>query len=462
MNGPLLLAFISLINWTCAALFMAGYRVSEGYGLESLTSALHEAARIMVGIEAAGVAAAALIFFYLDVLFKKIRPLFFPDGGLLQEPGAFRLKISTRLLLAFLIISVIPMLGLTFLFGYKIVSTLAVNPEEAKESIYNAAVFLPLALIVPSIMLSRVVADGVADPIRNIETAMARVREGDLSATAPVSDNDELGHLAESFNHMIQGLKERRRIRESLELAREVQQSLLPRTPPQCPGLDLAGRSEYSEQTGGDYFDYFQGAGAEACRVGLVTGDVSEHGLQAAFLMTTVRALLRQRAEASGKAGQIITDVNQALVRDVNESGRFVSLLYIDIDALSRTAACVRAGHGRALVYDRHEDIFTEMSGDGPALGTVSGYEYLEADHALAPGQIIILPTDGFWQTRNPDGLQYEPEAMKKVIRSMAEAPAAGILAAVFDDFFNFIRPNKLEDDVTMVVVKVGNLGQPG
>ena len=97
------------------------------------------------------------------------------------------------------------------------------------------------------------------------------------------------------FINLGQHLKEHRRMSHSLGLAKEVQQSLLPRTTPQFAGLDIAGKSMYCDETGGDYFDYHELKEKNLKKLGVAIGDVSGHGISAALLMATVRAALRQR-----------------------------------------------------------------------------------------------------------------------------------------------------------------------
>ncbi len=173
---------------------------------------------------------------------------------------------------------------------------------------------------------------------------MARVEKGDLTATVTVDSNDELGALAENFNQMTDGLKDRYRLRQSLDLAKEVQQNLLPRGNPRFSGLDISGTSIYCDETGGDYFDFFDSPAPGEKKYSVVIGDVSEHGIPSALLMASTRAFLRQRAALPGSIASVVTDVNRQLTRDVEDSGRFITLLYLQIDVDQRTVL-LGAGH---------------------------------------------------------------------------------------------------------------------
>ena len=117
-------------------------------------------------------------------------------------------------------------------------------------------------------------------------------------------------------------------MRQSLNMAKEVQQNLLPKNRPDFKGLDIAGKSIYCDETGGDYFDYHDLSEGDHEKLGVAIGDVSGHGVAAALLMATVRAALRQRIALKGSLRDIISDVNRQVVSDVEESGQFIGLFY--------------------------------------------------------------------------------------------------------------------------------------
>ena len=253
--------------------------------------------------------------------------------------------------------------------------------------------------------------------------------------------------------------KQRDRMQQSLDLAMEVQQSLLPRQNPEVDRLDVAGVSIYCDETGGDYFDFPAFGSSETERLGVVVGDVSEHGIPSALLMTTARALIRQRAEMGGDLGLIMTDVNRQLARDVGDSGRFMSLFCAELDAREMKIRWSNAGHDPALIYNPNADSFIELPGRGPALGIVEEFSYQEADTPLSPGEIFALGTDGIWESHNSDGEMFGKEAFQEVIRRNWKLSAEEIVRSVIDAVNRFNRSKRYEDDVTLVVVKVDPAG---
>ncbi len=132
-------------------------------------------------------------------------------------------------------------------------------------------------------------------------------------------------------------IMERDRMRQSLDLAMEVQQNLLPKGNLKLDGFDIAGKSIYCDETGGDYYDFIISGETKDRKIGVAIGDVSGHGIPSALLMATVRSSLRQRLSLPGSIDRIITDVNRQLVRDVEDTGQFMTMFYLDIDNDSGT-----------------------------------------------------------------------------------------------------------------------------
>lgn len=208
-----------------------------------------------------------------------------------------------------------------------------------------------------------IVSSNLTRPLQEIIRVLKGVRDGDLYNKVQVTTNDEIGYTGDVINEMTEGLRERDRMRHSLDLAREVQQNLLPKSAPKIQGLDIAGVSIYCERTGGDYFDYLPVDEHGLGKIGVVVGDVSGHGIPSALLMTTARALIRKNATLSDSIANIISDVNQQLWLDVKESGRFMTLFYSVIDGQNKRIRWVRAGHDPAIFYAPESDTFEELKG---------------------------------------------------------------------------------------------------
>ena len=250
--------------------------------------------------------------------------------------------------------------------------------------------------------------------------------------------------------------REHRKVRQSLSLAMEVQQNLLPRSNPSVRGLDIAGKSVYCDETGGDYFDFLDPESPEAAAIRIVVGDVSDHGIPSALLMATARAFIRQRSARAGSIAEIVTDTNRQLAADVKDSGRFMTLFYAEIDRQRNLMHWLNAGHEPAIIYDPDADSFEELHGGGNLpLGISEDSQFREAITAIAPGQSIVIATDGIREAQNRHGNMFGKEAFEKIIRQNAAADATEILKAVFTAVDLFQYGNKIDDDMTLMVVKV-------
>ena len=250
--------------------------------------------------------------------------------------------------------------------------------------------------------------------------------------------------------------KERDRLRHSLELAKEVQQKLLPKSNPRIAGLDVVGKSIYCDETGGDYYDFIEFKGDAKEKLGVVVGDVAGHGISSALLMATVRSALRQRLALPGSIAQTIADVNRQLVVDFADSGQFVTLFYLSVDPARQILEWVRAGHEPAIFYDPATNAFLELAGSGMALGVDKHCRYEENRmEGFRRGGIIVMGTDGVWEARNERGRMFGRRAIYDVIRHNSAAGAGDIMEAIFGQIKKFRKAAELEDDMTLVVVKL-------
>ncbi|NNK13015.1 MAG: SpoIIE family protein phosphatase [Desulfofustis sp.] len=244
--------------------------------------------------------------------------------------------------------------------------------------------------------------------------------------------------------------------KKALELAGEVQRGLLPDQPPIVPGVEMAGRNVPCDEVGGDYFDFLWDESDGNKRLSIVVGDITGHGVDAALLMSSARAFLRMRASQTGSLIEIVTAMNQHLTTDLSESGRFMTMFYLALDRQSGQLEWIRAGHDPALIYDPEKDSFEELKGPGLALGVLEDFEYEpQYWNGLKPGQVIVIGTDGIWESCNPSGEMFGRERLMEIVRKTAAQDAPTILETVFQEHGDFSDGLKSDDDLTLVVVKI-------
>ncbi len=308
--------------------------------------------------------------------------------------------------------------------------------------------FLAAAALIGSYMITR--------SLLRITTAAKKLSGGDFSVRLGLRTGDERDLVIQAFNEMGPKLADHLRLNQSMGLAMKVQQKLLPAKNPEIPGLDIAGKSIYCDETGGDYYDFLELDPNNGGRLSVVVGDVSGHGVSSALLMATARAFLRQRVALPGTLGQMISDVNRQLAKDIAEYNNFMTLFYLRIDAGHKTLEWVRAGQDPAIFYDPKTRSFEALDGQGIPLGVEDSWAYRENQKAgLSEGQIIVLATDGLWESENVNGEMFGKDRIYDLVRAHAGLSARGILNIFIDSLYRFTKGKKFEDDVTLVVVKI-------
>ena len=249
--------------------------------------------------------------------------------------------------------------------------------------------FLSLLIILVTlcgVMFSR----SVVQKIEAIAEAARKLAGGDFEAKTGIVSHDEFGEIGEIFDGIGPRLKDHYRMLQSISVAMEIQQRLLPSSPPQSPGFDIQAMTLYSDETGGDYFDYLcSGANQKLC---LVVGDVTDHGLPSALLMASMRGMLRLRAAMPGALEEMVSDVNRQYARDVEAEGRFMTLFLARVDRENQLLEWVRAGHDPAILYDIAEDSFTDLKGQGTALGISADFTFTRqsAADSSRPGDLSV------------------------------------------------------------------------
>jgi sigma-B regulation protein RsbU (phosphoserine phosphatase) len=341
----------------------------------------------------------------------------------------------------------------------------AVAPREdflggVRRSQYLALAASAVALLVAAV-LAVLLARRVSGPVLALIRFMRKVGEGDLNARPDFGGSREFRQLQGATGRMIADLRDRLRLRHSLDVAMEVQQQLLPRSPPRVWGLDIAGHSTYCDETGGDYYDFLHLEKAAPAGVLVALGDVMGHGVAAALVMAGARAVLHDRAGQAGGLAELLGRLNRLLTADL-EGTRFMTMHLSVLDARAGTFRWVSAGHDPALIFNPAAGRFEEIDEAGVPLGIVPGTEYAEHEYGpLRPGMVITVGTDGIWEMPNAAGERFGKDRLRKVIRGAAAGTAEDIARAVLDDLTGFRGACRAADDVTFVVVKVLEVGTP-
>jgi serine phosphatase RsbU (regulator of sigma subunit) len=303
----------------------------------------------------------------------------------------------------------------------------------------------------------RMMLTGTAD----MPTAIRAVNEGSIFQFHPKPcPADTLCQAIQSaigeYRKVISDQRQLKNFKSSLAQASKIQQKLMPKSDPRVDGFDIAGRSIWCDETGGDYYDFLYPAANGKKRIAIVVGDVTDHGISSALLMTTARAFLRERVHTPpSECAAIISDVNKRLVRDVEELNLFMTMFYGEIDIKEKMIRWVKAGHEPAILYTPGTDSHEMLAGEGLPLGVMEDAVYKEYQKQINPGQIILIGTDGIKEAVNAAGEMFGNKRLLNVIRDYADKSATEILDKAFESLNNFRHPLEPDDDETLVVIKV-------
>ncbi|MDD8053471.1 MAG: SpoIIE family protein phosphatase, partial [Thermotogota bacterium] len=213
---------------------------------------------------------------------------------------------------------------------------------------------------------------------------------------------------------------------EQLEIAKKIQESLLPQKIPQLRRLDIACHFEPAVEVAGDYYDIIH----TGDNVFLVIADVSGKGVPASLLMSSFRSTVRIFLSVTEELPRLVEKVNDHIAQ--NEiADRFITGLFVTLDLRTGLIKYVNAGHDPLLLYRPSEDRFFEITNDGIPTGIFQGETYVESEYTLLPGDVFILYTDGIPEARNEEKEEFGFTRMQEVLRSNCENSAEAISAAL-------------------------------
>ena len=244
--------------------------------------------------------------------------------------------------------------------------------------------------------------------------------------------------------------REVERYQGELQLARGIQQGLLPAAAPAIAGFEVAGWNRPADETGGDYYDYVPIPGG---RWVVVVADATGHGIAPALIMAACRAYLRASL-AAVTLTEALTATSAQLLEDLPR-GKFVTLAAVRCSAGSGELEILSAGHGPMLLYRAAENAVSELKPHGIPLGMLPGYPYPKSEMIeLAAGDMLVLLTDGFWEWEGACGEQFGEERLKAALVAAAGLPAAGVIGQLTAAVESFAGGARQGDDLTAVVLR--------
>jgi phosphoserine phosphatase RsbU/P len=307
----------------------------------------------------------------------------------------------------------------------------------------------------------------ITGAVDNLYEGTQRVMRGDLIHRIDVKGDDQLAELSRSFNRMtenlgrlIEGEKERQRLRAELEIAREVQSQLHPKPISGLGSLRLDSVCEAARMVSGDYYDYQKIGDTQ---LALAIGDVAGKGISAALLMATLqssmRSQLRQWTEAikaghedSISASRLIANLNQQVYASTSPE-KFATFFFSLYDETTSTLTYVNAGHlPPILIRDGYS---TTLDTNGMVVGAFPFARYTESRLDLRSGDMLVLYTDGITEPENEYGEDFGEKRLRELLVAHADRNGAEVTAAVVDAVRRWSAfPEELPDDMTILVLR--------
>jgi hypothetical protein len=250
-------------------------------------------------------------------------------------------------------------------------------------------------------------------------------------------------------------ITERQRLQQELEIARSVQMSFLPKANPRIVELDIASRCAPALEVGGDYYDFIT---LKEKRLGVVVGDVSGKGTQAAFFMTLTKGFVHALAEVSGSPSAVLTQVNKLFYENVDR-GVFISMVYGIFDTRRNVLTLARAGHNPVIMRKTQSEQAQVVNPMGLALGLDAGETFAKSIQEVTipfqSGDLFVFYTDGFPEAMNKTMEEFGEDRLCQTVQKYARGTAAEIMDGVFAEMKQFVGKAKQHDDMTIVVVKI-------
>lgn len=263
----------------------------------------------------------------------------------------------------------------------------------------------------------------------------------------------DLNSLAPKF---LENITERQRMKKELEVARIVQMSFLPKKDPVLNGVQIASVCIPALEVGGDYYDFIR---LNENKLGIIIGDVSGKGTQAAFYMTLAKGFIKAIAKESDSPAEILSKMNELFYENV-ERGRFISMIYAILDLDNRIIKIARAGHNPVLI-NHNSGRINLITPKGLALGLEKGIIFRqvisEETIKLEKGNTFVFYTDGFTEAINNKGEEFGLERIQEILEQYSHESAEKLLELVLSEIRKFIGRAHQYDDMTMVIVKVSS-----
>ncbi len=342
--------------------------------------------------------------------------------------------------------------------------------EQAVSRVSRRQYLILAAFLAAGVVVSFLLMSVLLRPIGALREGMERIGRGDLATPVKLADRTEFGLLADAINEMSSALRsaqgemvERARLAKEMELAREIQRSLLPSKQTVAGEFVIDGEQWAATEVGGDYFDVLP---LPDGKIAVAVADVSGKGLAGCLVTSMLFSLLRAYHAAHSSPAALLTALDERLCA-ILKRGNFVTMFYGILDPASGRLVYSSAGHSPALVYRAGQGRTEWLESKGIPLGSIRGgavgRTLDDAAIHIAPGDVLIQFTDGINETLAPASQeQFGFERMEKVVRDAAPSGAREVLNRLHRAVEAWRRSGAPDDDETVLVVSREGIAPEG
>ena len=300
----------------------------------------------------------------------------------------------------------------------------------------------------------------ISDPLKKLEKDVKLISGGNLDNRTQITTDDEIGSLADSFNHMTDSLQKyiadlkdvtakEERIVGELAAATNIQASMLPRNFEEisCHEFNLFASMTPAKEVGGDFYDFFL---VDKNHIGLVMADVSGKGVPAALFLVVAKTLIKNRAQLGESPAEILKNVNAQLCEG-NEEELFVTVWLAIIEISTGKGIAANAGHEHPSICRAGGKYELVTYHHSPAVATMQGLSFKEHPFELKPGDKLFVYTDGVPEATNNENQLFGNDRMLDALNIDPEAAPQKLLDNVRNKIDEFVGDAPQFDDITMM-----------
>lgn len=308
------------------------------------------------------------------------------------------------------------------------------------------------------------VGGNITKPLQVLMSDIQIISGGNFDHKPLARSSDEVGILSRLLGDMAAGLKQAQEVwaenqsrKHDLDIAKEIQENLLPKHVPRIAGYDVSAYYSPSKEVGGDYYDFFL---VDKTHLGMICADVSGKGIPGSMVMMMTKALVSYEAESNLSPRDIFCKVNRTLAKDIKR-GMFVTAFYMLLDIPTARLTVASAGHNPLLMYRASTKQCVEINPGGIALGFDKDGRLFERNMKeetiqLQRGDRVVIYTDGVTEAMSPEGAEFTSERLIQITTQAANAPSSQYLTTLVNALQAHAQSDDQHDDITIVTVKVG------